>query len=450
MPNQSRLLLCRIGVVVCCLLPTVAVGGWIVQRTSGQFAIAQKAEWERELTSRLGLAVEIDAVSYPSHSLASLDNLRLLDPETRALIAEASRIEIAAADAGWEVQAWQPRIAAGRLSELLRTIDQRLLRERSTGSPLCAISARELLLADDAAGLSLLNVMARLESTEQGPAAELTFHLPTGAATGAAPARLAVVRNRQVSPPATLWQLETAGHPLPIALFAAAAPDLSRLGPNCRFDGQLAVVQSPEGVTGQWSGTLGGVDLDALVTERFPHQLSGLATINIERASLDRGKLTEIRGTIQAENGAISHSLLAATQEHLGLVVAADNASVRPGQLVAYRQLSLGFALNDRVLSLTGSADPTTAGILLANAAGPILQAPLQHATSPVSLLRALLPDNQYQVPATRQTDALVSLLPIPNVAPLQSAARPGHVPTRLAPTAASGSSQPVRQPNLR
>jgi hypothetical protein len=211
------------------------------------------------------------------------------------------------------------------------------------------------------------------------------------------------------------------------------------------------VVESPAGISGQWSGTLDGVDLDALVTERFPHQLSGLATVKIERATLDRGKLTEIRGTIQSHDGAVSHSLLAAAQEHLGLVLAADNASIEPGQLVPYRQLSLGFALDGRALSLTGSADPTIPGILLANAAGPILQAPPQHAAPAVNLLRALLPDNDYQVPATRQTDALVSLLPVPNVAPTQTAAaRPGHVPTRLAPAPAPGSSRPVRQPNLR
>ena len=447
MLSPARLLFCRLGIVSFCLLPTATVGGWIAHRTSGQFAIAQKAEWERELTSRLGWAAEIESVSYPSRSLASLENVRLLDPETRAPIAHAPLIEVSYSDGGWLAHAWQPRVAADRLPDLLRTIDQRLLRMASAGQSQITISAGELLLADEQAGQSLANISVRLDSTPQGPTAELRFHLPSAAA----PISLGIVRNRQGSAPTTLWRLDTGNSALPIGFLAAAAPRAGRLGPNGRFAGQIALEDFAGEISGQWSGTLTDVDLDSLVTEHFPHQLSGLATVKIERATLERGKLTEIRGTVQAHDGAISHSLLTAAEEHLRLELATENSSIQPGRVTAYRQLSLGFALNDRALSLTGSADPTQPGVLLANAAGPLLRAPAQHVAPPTGLLRALLPENQYQVPATRQTDALVGLLPVPDVAPLQTASRPaGHVPTRLSPTPAAPSSQPVRQPRLR
>jgi hypothetical protein len=446
MPSPTRLLVCRIGIVVFCLLPTATVGGWIAQRTSGQFAIAQRAEWERELTGRLGFKVEIGSVSYPSHSLATLEGVRLHDPETHALIAQAGLIEVAHAEDGWQVQAWQPRIAAGRLTYILRTIDERLLRTASAGESQIAISARELLVEDQHTGLSLVNVTAQFDSTPQGPAAELRFQPPSAAA----PISLIIARNRQGSAPITVWQLDTGTSALPVELLAAAAPQAGRLGSNCRFAGQIALEDSAGKLSGQWSGTLTEVDLDSLVTEHFPHQLSGLATVKIERATLNRGKLTEIRGTVQARDGAISHSLLTAAQEHLQLELASENPSIQPGRAVAYRQLSLGFAISERGLSLTGSADPTQPGVLLANAAGPLLTAPPQHAAPPTSLLRALLPDNEYQVPATRQTDALVSLLPVPDLAPAQTARRgDNHTPTRLAP-ATSGGTRAIRQPVVR
>jgi hypothetical protein len=450
MPNPTRLLFCRLGIVVFCLLPTATVGGWIVQRTSGQFAIAQKAEWERELSSRLGLTVEIEAVSYPSHALASLKNVRLADPETGDWIASASQIEVAATESGWRVQAWQPQIAAGRLADLARLLEGRLLREAPASAPSCVVTASELLLVEGNDGHSLLNVLARLEYGPDGPSADVTFHLPAPS-NSAAPARLLVARNRQTSPPTTFWQLDTAGNALPLAMLSAALPATNRLGPHCRFDGRIAIEDSAAGLSGDCSGTLHDVDLDSLVTEHFPHQLSGQARVKVERVTLDRGKLVELRGTMQAHDGAISHSLLSAAQEHLGLVLVTDNSSIQPGRATAYRQLSLGFALNDRAISLTGSADPTQPGILLANAAGPILQAPPQHAAPAVNLLRALLPDNQYQVPATRQTDALVRLLPVPDLAPAQTASRPAsHVPTRLAPAAPQAAAPAIRQPTLR
>jgi hypothetical protein len=371
----------------------------------------------------------------------------LLDPETKALVAEARLAEVSAAESGWRVQLWLPQIAADRLAELLRIIDERLLRETALAELACEVAASELHIDDGRGGLSLLNLEARLAATEHGPSAELSFQLPGAQSNAAAPGKLSILRNRHAAPPRTVWQLQTSGHPLPMDLLASALPEAGRLGPHCMFDGSIVLEDAAAGWTGQWSGTLAGVDLDALVTERFPHQLSGLATIKVAEARLKDGHLEEIRGTIQSQNGAISHSLLAAAQEHLQLLLSADNPHVQPGRLVPYRQLSLGFAVDGLSVALTGSADTAQPGVLLANAAGPVLQAPPQHAAGNVNLLRTLLPDSQFQVPATRQTNALANLLPVANVPPIRTA---GHVPTRLTPGAPSGATPPIRQPMLR
>jgi hypothetical protein len=53
-------------------------------------------------------------------------------------------------------------------------------------------------------------------------------------------------------------------------------------------------------------------------------------------------------------------------------------------------------------------------------------------------------------VPATRQTDALVRLFPLPDIAPTRTAQREGlHTPTRLAPGSSTPNS-PTRQPKMR
>ena len=451
MQGPARVLFCRLGIILFCLLPTATVGGWIVQRSSGSYAIAETAEWERELTGRLGLIVEIERVTYPSFAVVRLDNMRLLDAETRAWVAQIPVVEIIAAEAGWQIEARQPQIAAERLSDLAGTLDQRLLHGPPDAISPCVLRARELTIIGENSSLTLNDVQCRAETTSGGPHATLAFHLPGDAASAAGPVQFAVSRNRRESPPATQWSLHTAGHWLPISMLANLSADATRLGDHCRFVGKAVLVESRQGYSGEWSGTLEGLDFDTLVTERFPHQLSGVGAVKIERAAIENGRLVELRGTLQANNGAISHSLLTAAQEHLRLVLAADNASIQPGRLVPFRRLAIGFHLDGRAIALTGSADATQEGILLANAAGPLLQAPPQHAVPAVNLLRTLLPDNQYQVPATRQTDALVSLLPVPEVTPARTAAgMTAHTPTRLAPASPATGAPAIHQPALR
>src|SRR5205814_1301130 len=117
---------------------------------------------------------------------------------------------------------------------------------------------------------------------------------------------------------------------------------------------------------------------------------------------------------------------------------------------IPFRQLAIGFHIVGNALTVSGSADPLREGVLVANAAGPILAARPQHSVATIGLLRTLLPDDDYQVPATRQTDALVRLFPLPDAASAKMARLPTHTPTRLAPATAHPPQSAVRPPVLR
>src|SRR3954451_4011303 len=101
MRHQSRLLFCRLGLVLFCILPTTAVAAWLLVCSFG-YAGASKAEWERELTSRLGLIVLVDHVSYAKPGVARLTGTQLLDPETQVIVAEVERIEIGRTEDDWQ------------------------------------------------------------------------------------------------------------------------------------------------------------------------------------------------------------------------------------------------------------------------------------------------------------------------------------------------------------
>ncbi|MEX2176382.1 MAG: hypothetical protein WD872_18610 [Pirellulaceae bacterium] len=449
MPAKQRILVCRAGFVLFCALPTLLVGLWIVRRSSEGFAAADRAEWQRELTSRLGLVVEIRQVSYPGYCVARLEGFRLADPETGASMFAAQAVEVALEGGEWRIEAWQPQVAAAQLRPLAQRLHDRLLCGPAGSLAECQLVARELTIVGERGGQSLVNVVGRFELKDGvNPQLAATFQLPA-ASDPAAVARLSVGRQRDLPIPTTTWQLDTGGEWLPCWLLAAA--DLDRLGQACNFAGTVAVTDSPAGLSGSLAGSLDEVDLDALVTEHFPHVLSGLGRVRIERAALRDGKLVGLRGSLQVRNGAIGESLLAAAAEHLQL----DRPPARPAAIaegsLPFRQLSLGFHLDGRLLKLSGNADPTQPGALLASAGGPLLTAPSRHAVPAVHLLRTLLTENQFQVPATRQTDALIGLLPVPDLVPTRTASRQRpHTPTRLRTSGPLEAAPVIRPPVFR
>src|SRR5258707_679890 len=131
----------------------------------------------------------------------------------------------------------------------------------------------------------------------------------------------------------------------------------------------------------------------------------------------------------------------------LGRIGSAAEFANDPSAVGSFRHFGLRVQLPGRFLRLVGSGRPLIVGLAFGNAAGPILTAPPTHSVAAVNLLRTLLPDNEYQVPATQQTAALVRLLPVPELVPTKTDNLPSHTPTRLAPAAAQSPPTYTRQP---
>ena len=80
MHDKARIAVCGWGFLLLCVVPTVLTCGFIAFHWLSIKSPAAKAEWERELAQRLGVA--IDGLSYPRPGLAELSGVRLADPET--------------------------------------------------------------------------------------------------------------------------------------------------------------------------------------------------------------------------------------------------------------------------------------------------------------------------------------------------------------------------------
>src|SRR4029450_2230413 len=135
MTTERRILLCRWGFVLFCLLPTLVVGVWALARAeSGINPLIAKGEIEQELARRLGLMVEIDRARGTA-SAFRLEGLCFRDPETGEIVAHAAAVDAVHADYRWQITAFGPAVMLTHARRLLPRLHDRLLCGPDEASP---------------------------------------------------------------------------------------------------------------------------------------------------------------------------------------------------------------------------------------------------------------------------------------------------------------------------
>ena len=276
------------------------------------------------------------------------------------------------------------------------------LRFRASELTLYAVHDAQTLTAVDGA----------IEQLSGGAQARVDFRL--AGADAPEPAHIRVVRNRQVSPPASGFELSTGGGALPCNVLAMGLAELGPLGPRCRFRGSIWANQTPDGWQGEVAGQLVDLDLGALVTDHFPHRLAGSAEVTIRSARFRGSRLEQGSALVTAGPGTIDRSLIASAVDRLGLVAGATPPD--DAECVPYEQLAFQATLDSQGLHLAGRCAAAEQGTILSHDGHCLLSEPIEQPTSAVALVRTLVPQNAVQVPATRQTDWLLRHLPVPEV----------------------------------
>jgi hypothetical protein len=450
MPLKQRILLCRLGFIALCVIPTLAVGGLIATRPRSELPRQSRDEWQAALRDQLGMPVEIGQVSYPEPKICRFEQVVLRDPESLAIIAEAHAVELGALADCWLVGAEQLRIDAAELPTIRNLLDHRVLRVPAASDRPAAKPVRffpsDVTLQFRGRQQTFPQVEGHWEADREH--VQLRFAWETPGDSYLRPGSVKVERIRDRTSARTTWDIATGAGELPCALGSELYPGLARLGDDCHFAGSLQIRESATAMAGILGGTFRRVDLDSLVTEHFPHQLSGSATIQVEQAEIEAGRLAQLRGNFRVANGSASPSLLVAAEEHLGLQLTHDRHAASAS--VPFDELAFSFHLDGNQLEFVGLADAANENVVARDAAGQLVTVPPSHSVPALNLLRTLLPDNQYQVPATRQTGALVGLFPVPDLAPARTAALPKHTPTRLRTSGPPDNAPVLRQPMLR
>ena len=410
--ETTRRHLCRWGFVALCLLPTCAVLGGAYWLHSDDY----RRRHEAALAERFGLPVTLARVTHPTPTTTRYERVELLDPETRGLLARA---EVALAEERGQLltlQLTQAEISSVFVERLRQWTDDRLRGGAPGATRTVRIEPCDLLMHyPDKSQLRLVELAGQIDLAAAQSVAKLTCRLERSEA--AEPLTMRMWRDRSVKPARSGFELATGGA-VPCSMFAPLLPAIPRLGKHAQIDGSLWAVAAPGGWEGALEGpaTITQVDLDALVTDQFPHKLSGTAQVVLQAARFSRDRLQQATGSLSAGPGFISYTLLdAAAAEGLALGVA---KAKKPGHSLSFEELAIDFSIDSRGLSLEGQCHGVPAGTLL-SMRYPDREQPVQVAASPAerqsvaALVRALSTRSDALLPASAEAQSLARLLPL-------------------------------------
>jgi hypothetical protein len=440
------------GFVLLCLLPTLAMLAWIVRLHWPGRARAEA----RQLEALLGLRVSLEEVEHLSPGRAVYKGLQLSDPETGQGVLRCRRLETdwqeAAGDDSTKnarlliLMAESPEINGAQMPNLWRLLNRQLT-GRSAGQNIgVRLSAAELTVHTAQRPEVLEEVHASLDQMAAGTQARLSF-LDQGQAVSE-PATIRIGRNRQTTPPATGFELYTGTADMPGSLLALGLPAIGPLGDDARFHGYIWANQNPQGWAGELTGQWTDVELDRLITDHFPHTLSGLARMTVERIRFADGRVEEASGTVSAGPGMVSRSMLQGLARHLNFEAVQPTTN---NALAPYEQLAFSFSLNAEGLEIQGQCPGGAAGTVMLDRRSRLLSQPPTQPQPVPALLQALFPPSRHQMPALRQTSWLARRLPLPeeSLEPIQAAGSAGRfhhdtpTPGPSVPEADSGYPQP-------
>jgi len=408
--RSKRRFICRTGFVLVCLLPTTAVAAWAVFE-QGDF---QRQAWQARLSDELGLEARIQRVVHPAPGATRLEGVELADPETAALVARAKNLEVIESAGQVSLAIDGGEIDASQLERFWTVAAARLRPRAAIERKRTLFSAAALTLHGAQRSHLLLDVRGQSDTLTSGRQALLTFR-PRHADHGE-PVRICVARGSSGGRPSTSFEMRTGDKQLNCSLLLDSTPIENQLGETATFQGSIWAREAGEGWEGELAGVIREIDLHVAVTQQFPHRLGGLAEANVRKARFRRGRLEEAMGSLTAGPGIIGEPLVDAAAEILHLNRGSVPAA--PDGLLGYTQLAMEYQVDASGLTMRGRCDGQAPGVVLRQRETPLLVESGGPAGPVVSLIRALVPQSDVQVPATQEAEWLMRVLPVPQVMP--------------------------------
>lgn len=424
--ETTKIHLCRIAFVATCLAPSCAVLTWGALVRLPSYTRAH----ERAIAEGLGLHAQLAKASSPRPGMMLYEALELSDPDTLQPLARFPFVEVLTSGDVLHVTLPFPAMINGTRLDAFWNAARHSVRP-SRGWRELHFTSGNLTIHLPTGDQSFTALAGQIDNSEERARVRLSLRRAVAGSQPAEAAELTLERQLQTQPQATLVQFNTGGTPLPCALVASIWPDVETLGQASEFQGRVVSYEQAGRTKTELSGRLSGADLDRLVSGQFPHKLSGRANAELELLTIEDGRLESAAGKITAGPGTISRSLLRSAQSNLSLQGSKEFHA--PGErVVAFGEMNFAFKINREGLSLRGESPTVKGALLVDDRRRLLLGEPTGLAQPVVNLARTLVPQSQVQVPATRETAALIRALPVPSALPPAEGQEPAAQARRL------------------
>ena len=246
--------LCRASFCLVCLLPTLLIGVSAVVTHTPAYRAARCADCESRLSARLGLPVHLAQVDGSGWACHVARGIELRDPESGQWLVRARSAEARRAPQGWDLALYQPEIRFAQLPRLAEILHEHVLVRTDERTPPVRLAMSSLILHDAACSQSVLDVRCVVEGRAEG--AEVFWNSVHASLPPDETVRLRLVRNRQLDPPATGWELHTGPTGVACSLLTPWLPAAEHLGPEAGFQGSIWCEQQPRGWNAEIAGLL--------------------------------------------------------------------------------------------------------------------------------------------------------------------------------------------------
>lgn len=406
--TQRRL--CRILFVAGCIVPTLAVTAYAVWLRTPAYRTAQS----KMLSTATGVQFSLDALLHPRPGQTRLSNVAVHDPETGRLVAQIDELELTRQGESIAIVARRPTVHGENITDIFERLEHHFLRGPEAAGSISIVCDQLTAQSTDAEAQTLTDVRVILEANET--ARTLTADYRIAGINMPTPARIRVARRPRSDGRVTQIQWRTGEAALPVAPWMGQFPWLVHLGDRCHFQGELTAELTASEWQGEVRGVLTNIDLEQFVSNQFMHKLSGPTDVTIESARFVDGQLVDATGQLRAGPGVIGDSLLqsATTQWKLK----PSSAAIQPESADAlhrYETLAFDFVLDAKQLRVVGACAGSAEGTILTTKDGRHWTTS-DKSSAAVSLVRVLVPESEFDVPATSSTRRLIQWLPLPPV----------------------------------
>jgi hypothetical protein len=399
--DRRRRGVCRAGFWTLCVLPTLATlawGGWVRLPVARTLA-------ERDLARRWGVEVEVAQVSQPRPGVTRYGGVRLVDAASGEELARCRSLEWSGGAEGNLAVADSLVVQGAQLGSLADAA-RRWPRAAGGGGPVRLLAAAVLVERGETS-YRAWNLDLGLKGDAQGDAlrARFVWERPQG---GASQLRASWQRGGRAAD--FSLAVETGEIPWPAWLLTAGPSAEARWVESARARGRLWIARAGGEWTIEGSGEVSQLELGQLAAGYVTHGVSGTATLRIDRARVERGRLSTAAGRLTAADGRVSPTLLEAFRRYLHAPAAVGAGT--GGELVPYRRLGVEFELSGEGVVLRGVADEGARRALLEDEEGVLLAEPNRGIEPVENLVRALAGEGEAVLPATAEAQRLARRLP--------------------------------------